>query len=76
MEKLIVERIESGLAVLEKENLSHETVELCLLPTGVKEGSVLTFDGTEYRLDEREEEDRRRRILEKQKRLKERSKKP
>ncbi|MGN0487296.1 MAG: DUF3006 domain-containing protein [Acutalibacteraceae bacterium] len=76
MEKLIVERIEDGLAVLEKEDLSHETVELSLLPTEVKEGSVLTFDGAEYRLDEREEEDRRRRILEKQKRLKEKSKKP
>ena len=62
--KLIVDRIEEGIAVLEKEDLTHIHINLSELPEGTKEGSVLYFDGTTYVLDFEEEERRRKRILE------------
>ena len=64
--KLIVDRIEEGIAVLEKEDMTHIHINLSELPAGTKEGSVLTFDGTTYTLDADEEENRRKRILEMQ----------
>ena len=67
--KLSVDRIVEGIAVLEKEDMSHIEVELALLPDDVKEGSVLSFDGERYKLDSSEEELRRQRILEKQRML-------
>lgn len=65
--KLTVDRIVEGIAVLEKEDLSHIEVPLISLPKGTKEGSVLNFDGTTYTADEDEEAERKRRIAEKQK---------
>ncbi|MBR5826631.1 MAG: DUF3006 domain-containing protein [Clostridia bacterium] len=66
MIKLIVDRIEEGIAVLEKEDLTHISINLSDLPKGTKEGCVLSFDGTTYVLDLDEEERRRKRILEMQ----------
>lgn len=73
--KLTVDRIVEGIAVLEREDMSHTEIELSLLPEGTKEGSVLLFDGTAYTLDTDEEDERRRRILEKKKMLFKKSKK-
>ena len=64
--KLIVDRIEEGIAVLEKEDFTHIHINLSELPEGTKEGSVLSFDGTTYVPDSDEEERRRQRILEMQ----------
>ena len=60
--KLIVDRIEEGFAVLEKEDLTHILVRLCELPEGLKEGSVLDFDGENYSLNSDAESERRKRI--------------
>lgn len=64
--RLIVDRIEEGLAVLEKEDMTRIHINLSELPEGAKEGSVLSYDGTIYILDTEEEERRRKRILEMQ----------
>lgn len=66
MMKLTVDRITQGIAVLEKEDMSHIEVSLNLLPCGVKEGSVLFFDGEAYRLDSEAENAARERIINKQ----------
>lgn len=68
--KLIVDRIENGIAVLEKDDLSVVEVALSALPDGTKEGSVIlqNEDGS-YNLDLTEEEARRKRLLELQKNL-------
>lgn len=66
MMKLTVDRITQGIAVLEKEDMSHIEVSLNLLPGGVKEGSVLCFDGEAYRLDSEAENAARERIINKQ----------
>ncbi|MGN0447873.1 MAG: DUF3006 domain-containing protein [Acutalibacteraceae bacterium] len=63
---LTVDRIEEGFAILEKEDMSYENVPLSLLPSGTKEGSVLTFDGTTYTLDPDAEAEARARIIAKQ----------
>lgn len=64
--KLTVERIYDGFAVLEKEDYSHIEVEMSVLPSGTKEGSVLLFDGTNYSIDISAEAEIRRRIIGKQ----------
>ena len=66
MMKLTVDRITEGIAVLEKEDMSHIEVSLNLLPGGVKEGSVLCFDGETYRLDTEAENAAREIIINKQ----------
>lgn len=73
--KLTVDRIVEGVAVLEKEDMTRTEIEASLLPEGVREGSVLSFDGVNYTLDLSEEEARRKRILEKQRMLFKKSKK-
>lgn len=64
--KLTVERIVEGVAVLEKEDLSHIEVEISLLPEGIREGNVLIYDGSAYSLDEEAEKKQRTRIINKQ----------
>mgnify|MGYP003310328784 CR=1 FL=1 len=64
--KLTVDRIEEGTAVLEKEDLTHITVPAQILPQGVKEGSVLIFDGVNYNIDAEAESERRKAMLRKQ----------
>lgn len=64
--KVTVDRIEEGFAVLEKDDLTHENIPLSLLPDGIKEGSVLSFDGDAYALDPDAEAEARERIIRKQ----------
>lgn len=69
MEKLIVDRIENGIAVLEKEDLSYAEIAVSELPVEIKEGCVILFDGCKYSISPSEEDERRRRIMEKQRKI-------
>lgn len=64
--KYIVDRIEEGIAILEKEDLTHVEAKLSELPLGIREGSVLIFDGNTYTVDTDVEAQRKKRIYEKQ----------
>lgn len=63
MEILIVDRIENGIVVLEKEDLSHIEISISELDFEIKEGSVLGFYGGRYTKELDEEAKRRQRIL-------------
>ncbi len=68
--KLIVDRIENGFAVCEKDDLSFINIPLSDLPEETKEGSVLVQNKSgQYILDADEEEKRRAKLLELQKKL-------
>jgi len=70
MMKLIVDRIEEGIAVCEKDDLSRINIPLSDLPDGTSEGSVIMKDDNgEYTLDRNQEAERRKRMLELQKNL-------
>lgn len=73
--KYTVDRIEEGIAVLEKEDLTHISISVENLPQGVKEGSILIFDGVNYIIDTVSEGERRKSVLEKQNLLFKRTKK-
>ncbi len=63
MEKLIVDRIDGDIAVLEKEDRSHIEVSVSDIGFNVKEGSVLLFDGERYTADKASEDERRKRLF-------------
>lgn len=73
MEKLIVERIEGAIAVLEKQDLSHTEINCDEIGFAVSEGDVLLFDGKGYVKDTDEASARRKRLLEMQEKLKKKS---
>ncbi len=73
MQKLIVDRIVGGIAVLEKQDRSHIEVSLDTIGFEVKEGSVLLFDGERYSADTDGEDERRRKIFAMQEMLKKRN---
>ncbi|MBQ8502806.1 MAG: DUF3006 domain-containing protein [Clostridia bacterium] len=73
--KYTVDRITDGVAVLEKEDMSHVEVSVKLLPYNIKEGSILVFDGSSYTVDHTLEAERRRMLLQKQEDLLKKSKK-
>ena len=64
--RLIIDRITDGIAVLEKEDMTHIEIEASLLPDGVKEGTVLDFDGINYVVNSEAEAEIRERIIKKQ----------
>ncbi len=72
MEKLIVDRIVEGIAVLEKEDRSHIEMPVDSIDFKVKEGSVLLFDGEKYTLDSNAEDERRKKLFAMQEMLKNR----
>ncbi len=74
MEKLIVDRIEEGFAVLEKEDLSHIRLPLSAFLFPLSEGDILLFDGEKCLRDEKERDERKENLLLMQKKLKEKSK--
>ena len=69
MEKYIVDRIENGIVVLEKEDLTHIEISSDNLDFDVKEGNVLLLEKGKYTIDEAAEEERRRKIYNKQKNI-------
>ena len=68
LEKFTVDRIEGNFAVLEKETGGTVDVALSLIGN-VKEGDVVFFDGKKYTIDEKETNERKKRIQEKMKML-------
>ena len=72
--KLTVDRIVEGIAVLEKEDMSHIEVSVEKLPLGVKEGNILAFDGNNYYIDSDAESTVRDRIINKQRSIFKKSK--
>ena len=75
MEKLIVDRIEEGIAVLEKEDGAYVKMQISDFDFCIREGSILTFDGEKYSLRKDEDEERRSRILALQRKLSQKGKK-
>ena len=75
MERLTVDRTEEGIAVLEKEDMSHISLPLSAFDFAVKEGDILLFDGEKYIKDQETADKRRQKLLLMQKKLKEKSKK-
>ena len=68
--KYVVDRIIEEIAVLENiENKEQKEVSLSNLPQNIQEGNVV-IEETFYRLDRKEEEERRKRIQEKMDRVK------
>lgn len=74
MEKLIVERIEEGIAVLEKEDGTYIKIQTADLGSDIREGSIFTFDGEKYNLNKDEEEKRRSKIHALQRKLSQKGK--
>lgn len=70
MTKLTVDRVTEGFAVCECEDLSHISIPVERFPFEVKEGMVISMkdDGT-YLRDETLEDEKRRRIIELQNKL-------
>ncbi len=67
--RFTVDRIEEGFAVLERDDLTHIYVKVSLLPSDVKEGSLLEFDGGVYTLLTAIEHERRELIIKKQRNI-------
>ncbi len=69
--KYSIDRIEDKIAVLENiVDKEKREVDISLLPKGSREGSILLLRNDKYELDLDEEEVRRKKIMEKFKRLK------
>lgn len=75
MEKLIVERIEEGIAVLEKEDATYVKIPVIDLCSDLSEGDILTYDGEKYIRNDAEKQERRSKILDLQRKLSQKSKK-
>lgn len=72
MEKLIVDRIEDGIAVLEKDDLSHISVSVESFEFSLKEGDILLFDGDKYIIYKDETDEKKKKLLLMQQKLKDR----
>ncbi len=69
--KYAVDKIENNIALLEDINTKEKKeINISLLPTSIKEGSILLFKDNQYYKEESEEELRRKRIMEKFNKLK------
>lgn len=64
-----VDRIENGIAVLEDDMLMLLPVPLKLLPEGIREGSILVYDGSSYVIRHDEEAEQRKKLFALQKKL-------
>ena len=69
MKKYSVDRIENDIAVSEDENGNTVNIRLSELPSGVKEGDILSFNGEKYAVLYDETEQRRKALLNLQKSL-------
>ena len=66
----IVDKIEDNIAVLEnKDTREIINVNISYLPSLIKEGSILKYDGSKYYIDNELEMKRRQDLLERFKRL-------
>lgn len=70
MKKFVIDRIENGVAVCENNERQRIEINVKDLPENAKEGSVIAIlDNGETVLDIAETESRRKRLLEKQRRV-------
>ena len=69
MEKLCVDRIVGDIAVCEKDDMSTVEIKISDIPFDVYEGSVFSTDGVNYYSEKSEEDERRRRVIELQNKL-------
>lgn len=69
MKKYSVDRIENDIAVSEDENGNIVNIRLSELPSDVKEGDILSFNGEKYAVLYDETEQRRKALLNLQKSL-------
>lgn len=69
MERYTVDRIEDGIVVLEKEDLTHIELSASDFNFSIEEGNVLLFENGRFTVDEAYESERRRRIFSKQKNI-------
>lgn len=67
--QLSIDRVEANIAVCEKPDMSFIEIPLSELPKGAKQGSIIQLINGEYTLDEKSEEEIKKRILEKQAKL-------
>ena len=68
--KYAVDRIEDNIVVLENINTKEKLeVQKELLPSNIKDGTILIFENNEYKFDLIEEELRRKKIQERFNRL-------
>ena len=68
--KYAVDRIEDNIVVLEDINTKEkQEVQKGLLPSNIKDGTILIFENNEYKLDLNEEKLRRKKIQERFNRL-------
>lgn len=63
--RYIVDRIEGGVAVLERDDLAFEDVPLSKLPEGTAQHDCLEYEGGAWRIDRERTEERKRAIAEK-----------
>ncbi len=68
---LIVDRIENGIAVIEKDGNSHFEVKCALLPMSIREGDVIKSENEKYVIDYEATMERRNQVKNFQKRLQE-----
>lgn len=69
--KYAIDRIENNIAILEEITTKEKKeVAIDILPKEIKEGTILIYEEDQYRIDNLEEEQRRKRIMEKFKKLK------
>lgn len=69
--KYSIDRIEGNIAILEDINNKEKLeVDISLLPSNIKAGSILLLKNNIYIIDETEEDIRRKRIMEKFNKLK------
>lgn len=62
--KYSIDRIENNIAVLENlETKEIIEIDINLLPTGSKESSIIIFSNNEYKLDLKEEQERKENLL-------------
>ena len=74
MEKLIVDRIEDGFVVAEREDLSHIRLPVSDFAFDLSEGDILLFDGEKYIKLDTEKDEKKQKLLLLQEKLKEKSK--
>lgn len=63
--RYIVDRIEGGVAVLERDDLAFEDVPLSELPAGTVRHDCLELEGGVWRIDRERTEERKRLVAEK-----------
>lgn len=70
MKKLCVDRIIGDIVVCECDDFSRVEIKRTDIPFDIREGSIILSDGESYYPDETEEEERRRKVIELQNKLK------